>query len=177
MRGEQVFKFPDEVILPNKPIPDLKVKDFGWLAVAVALYAACFVLVYYQGEEFPILLSFPFLITIIVSVFFIKGTSPHILIAILGGTALLHLLVLTVVYLIVFNSVLHDDHVGISLQMFFGLVYASLILLPFTFLLFLRFFKIIGSSPVFLFSSVAFINMLSSVVVFVLLALEKAHIG
>jgi len=70
MMKEQVFKYPNEVTLPNKPIPDLEVKDFGWLVMAVALYAACFVLVYYHGEEYPLLLSFPFLITIIVCVFF-----------------------------------------------------------------------------------------------------------
>jgi len=109
--------------------------------------------------------------------FFIRGTSPHILIAILGGTTLFHLLVIAVVYLALFNTVIHNNDIATDPYMFFGLLYASLIILPFSFLLFLRIFKIIGSSPAFLFSSVAFVNMLSSVIAFILLALEMAHIG
>ena len=177
MKTEQAFKYPDEVTLPQKPVPDLKVKAFGWLVVVVALYAACFGFIYLYVEEFPIIVSLPIIIAVIVCIFFIKGTSPHILVAILGGTTFFHFLVLTVMNLLLLNTVMNDSDIDIDLYMGFGVIYASSILLPFTLLLFLRIFKVIGSQPVFLFSSVVFINMLSSLIVFISFALERARIG
>ena len=176
MKTEQAFKYPDEVTLPQKPVPDLKVKAFGWLVVVVALYAACFGFIYLYVEEFPIIVSLPIIIAVIVCIFFIKGTSPRILVAILGGTLLTNFLVLMVVHLVLPKISIYDIE-DISVFLTLGLVYIALFLFPFTLLLVLRILKIIGSSPPFLFSSVLLVNMLSFLAVFIWVALELARIG